>query len=75
MSFLFEVPIRYLPSPLDLTNYRDIFALDRFGWALLNSAPDHIRPDHGRRKRLVPPLPPVRDLLRHFECRTGPAVP
>jgi multiple sugar transport system permease protein len=36
-STIFEVPIRYLPSPPDLVNYRDIFALDRFRWALLNS--------------------------------------
>jgi multiple sugar transport system permease protein len=36
-SSIFEVPIRYLPSPPDLANYRDIFALDRFRWALLNS--------------------------------------
>jgi multiple sugar transport system permease protein len=35
---IFEVPIRYLPNPLDLVNYRDIFALERFRWALLNSA-------------------------------------
>ncbi len=34
---IFEVPIRYLPNPPDLVNYRDIFALDRFRWALLNS--------------------------------------
>jgi multiple sugar transport system permease protein len=35
---IFDVPIRYLPTPLDLVNYRDIFALERFRWALLNSA-------------------------------------
>ena len=35
---IFEVPIRYLPNPPDLVNYRDIFALERFRWALLNSA-------------------------------------
>ena len=34
---IFEVPIRYLPSPPDLVNYTSIFALDRFRWALLNS--------------------------------------
>jgi multiple sugar transport system permease protein len=36
-SSIFEVPIRYLPTPPDLINYHDIFALDRFRWALLNS--------------------------------------
>ena len=35
---IYEVPIRYLPNPPDLVNYRDIFALERFRWALLNSA-------------------------------------
>jgi multiple sugar transport system permease protein len=37
-STIFEVPIRYVPSPPDVVNYRDIFALYRFRWALLNSA-------------------------------------
>jgi len=35
---IFEVPIRYLPNPPDLVNYFGIFALDRFRWALVNSA-------------------------------------
>ena len=35
---IFAVPIHYAPTPLDLVNYRDIFGLDRFRWALLNSA-------------------------------------
>ena len=30
-------PDRYLPIPFDLVNYRQIFELDRFRWALLNS--------------------------------------
>ncbi len=34
---IFEVPIRYLPLPVDLVNYQQIFELDRFRWALLNS--------------------------------------
>jgi multiple sugar transport system permease protein len=34
---IFEVPIRYLPIPVDLVNYQQIFELDRFRWALLNS--------------------------------------
>src|SRR5207244_10646211 len=34
---IYEVPIRYLPTPLDLINYREIFGLDRFRWALVNS--------------------------------------
>jgi multiple sugar transport system permease protein len=34
---IYDVPITYLPSPPDLVNYRDIFALERFRWALLNS--------------------------------------
>jgi len=34
---IYEVPIRYLPSPPDLINYQQIFALERFRWALLNS--------------------------------------
>ena len=34
---IFDVPIRYLPRPAELTNYRQIFQLDRFRWALLNS--------------------------------------
>jgi multiple sugar transport system permease protein len=34
---IFEVPIRYLPTPPDLGNYAEIFGLDRFRWALVNS--------------------------------------
>jgi len=34
---IYEVPIRYLPAPPDLINYQQIFALERFRWALLNS--------------------------------------
>src|SRR5258708_38713417 len=34
---IFEVPIRYLPTPPDLGNYWEIFGMDRFRWALLNS--------------------------------------
>ena len=34
---IYDVPIRYLPTPLDLVNYQQIFALDRFRWALVNS--------------------------------------
>lgn len=34
---IFEVPIRYLPIPFDLVNYQQIFELDRFRWAMLNS--------------------------------------
>src|SRR3989440_3408594 len=34
---IYEVPIRYLPTPPDLVNYWEIFGLDRFRWALLNS--------------------------------------
>jgi multiple sugar transport system permease protein len=34
---IFEVPIRYFPSPIDFVNYEGIFALDRFRWALVNS--------------------------------------
>ena len=34
---IYEVPIRYLPTPPDLINYWEIFGLDRFRWALLNS--------------------------------------
>jgi len=34
---IYEVPIRYLPIPPDLGNYWEIFGLDRFRWALLNS--------------------------------------
>ena len=34
---IYEVPIRYLPIPFDLVNYRQIFELDRFRWALVNS--------------------------------------
>jgi trehalose/maltose transport system permease protein len=35
---IFDVPISYLPKPADLANYREIFQLERFRWALLNSA-------------------------------------
>jgi multiple sugar transport system permease protein len=34
---IFELPIHYLPTPPDLINYAEIFALDRFRWALVNS--------------------------------------
>jgi multiple sugar transport system permease protein len=34
---IFEVPIRYLPNPPDLINYQQIFELERFRWALVNS--------------------------------------
>ncbi|HZO27163.1 MAG TPA: carbohydrate ABC transporter permease [Chloroflexota bacterium] len=34
---IYETPIRYLPIPFDLVNYRLIFELDRFRWALVNS--------------------------------------
>lgn len=34
---IFDVPIRYLPIPFDLINYQQIFELDRFRWALVNS--------------------------------------
>jgi len=34
---IYETPIKYLPNPPDLINYQQIFALDRFRWALLNS--------------------------------------
>jgi multiple sugar transport system permease protein len=34
---IFEVPIRYLPNPVDFSNFEQIFALERFRWALLNS--------------------------------------
>jgi multiple sugar transport system permease protein len=34
---IYDVPISYLPNPVDLVNYRQIFELDRFRWALLNS--------------------------------------
>jgi multiple sugar transport system permease protein len=35
---IYNVPIEYLPNPFDLSNYRDIFRLERFRWSLLNSA-------------------------------------
>jgi multiple sugar transport system permease protein len=35
---IYNVPIDYLPNPPDLSNFRDIFALSRFRWSLLNSA-------------------------------------
>ena len=35
---IYNVPIEYLPNPPDLSNYRDIFRLERFRWSLLNSA-------------------------------------
>jgi trehalose/maltose transport system permease protein len=35
---LYDFPITYLPTPPELVNYQKIFALDRFRWALLNSA-------------------------------------
>src|ERR671933_2165203 len=35
---IYEVPIRYLPTPPDLVNYRQLLGLDRFRWAPLNSA-------------------------------------
>src|SRR5438309_6443357 len=34
---IFAVPISYLPDPANLSNYIDIFQLERFRWALLNS--------------------------------------
>src|SRR6266496_4474036 len=34
---IYDVPIQYFPSPLDLINYQQIFQLERFRWALLNS--------------------------------------
>ena len=34
---IYDVPIRYLPTPPDLVNYLEIFGLERFRWALLNS--------------------------------------
>jgi multiple sugar transport system permease protein len=34
---IFEVPIRYFPNPVDFVNYEQIFGLERFRWALLNS--------------------------------------
>lgn len=34
---IFEVPIRYFPTPPEVKNYIDIFQLERFRWALLNS--------------------------------------
>jgi multiple sugar transport system permease protein len=34
---IYETPIKYLPNPPDLIYYQQIFALDRFRWALLNS--------------------------------------
>ena len=38
INTLFAVPISYWPNPLSLENYQKIFALERFRWALLNSA-------------------------------------
>jgi multiple sugar transport system permease protein len=35
---IFNVPIDYWPNPFELTNYRQIFELERFRWSLLNSA-------------------------------------
>lgn len=35
---LFAVPITYWPNPPSLENYQKVFALDRFRWALVNSA-------------------------------------
>jgi multiple sugar transport system permease protein len=34
---IYNVPINYLPNPPVLSNFQQIFALDRFRWALLNS--------------------------------------
>ena len=34
---IYDVPIRYVPSPVDLINYLEIFRLERFRWALVNS--------------------------------------
>jgi multiple sugar transport system permease protein len=34
---IYETPIRYLPNPADIVNYQQIFDLERFRWALLNS--------------------------------------
>jgi len=35
---IYNVPISYLPNPPDLVNFKQIFALSRFRWSLLNSA-------------------------------------
>ncbi len=35
---IYNVPIDYLPNPIDLGNFQQIFKLDRFRWSLLNSA-------------------------------------
>ncbi len=35
---IYNVPIDYLPNPFDLSNFQQIFKLDRFRWSLLNSA-------------------------------------
>ena len=35
---IYNVPISYIPNPLDLVNYVQIFQLERFRWSLLNSA-------------------------------------
>ncbi len=37
-STIYNVPISYLPNPVDLVNYSQIFQLERFRWSLLNSA-------------------------------------
>ena len=36
-STIYNVPISYLPDPVDLVNYSQIFQLERFRWSLLNS--------------------------------------
>lgn len=38
VATIFNVPINYLPNPPSLENYRKIFELARFRWALVNSA-------------------------------------
>jgi multiple sugar transport system permease protein len=35
---IYNVPITYLPNPVELVNFQQIFALERFRWSLLNSA-------------------------------------
>jgi len=35
---IYNVPISYLPNPPVLSNFQQIFALERFRWSLLNSA-------------------------------------
>jgi multiple sugar transport system permease protein len=35
---IYNVPISYLPDPPELSNFKQIFALSRFRWSLLNSA-------------------------------------